>query len=87
MFQFVSKSRTWIWRKLQKIVKIYSERFKTKKNGIFHRKSDISNSNFSEFKKNIAFFDKNDRNTIFWSKADKNMKLGKKCFSHFRFVI
>ena len=57
MFQFVSKSRTWIWRKLQKNCQNLFRKIQNKKNGIFHRKSDISNSNFSEFKK-IAFFDK-----------------------------
>lgn len=66
---------------LEKIAKNCQNLFRkiqNRKNGIFHRNSDILNSNF-----NIAFFDKNDRNTLFWSKADKNMKLGKNVFRIF----
>ena len=57
MFQFVSKSRTWIWRKLQKIVKIYSERFKTKKM-VFFTENQIFRIQISVNLKKIAFFDK-----------------------------
>ena len=56
MFQFVSKSRTWIWRKLQKKCQNLFRKIQNRKNSIFRQKSDIFYSDKFDFFNEIGRF-------------------------------
>ena len=86
MFQFVSKSRTWIWRKLQKNVQIYSERFKTEK-WYFSLKIRYFEFKFVWFFLNGLFWQKMIEIRLILGKNWQKHEIREKCFSHFRFVI